>query len=74
MAGTILLALTPTFFVMSLTVFGVITLLIGAVSSRDYIVIQAIVLMTALLYLVLNALVDRSYPLLDPRVRKGRAW
>jgi peptide/nickel transport system permease protein len=52
---------------------GMGTLLIGAVSSRDYIVIQAIVLMTALLHLVLNALVDRSYPLLDPRVRKGRA-
>jgi hypothetical protein len=31
MAGTILLALTPTFFVMSLTVFGVITLPIAIV-------------------------------------------
>jgi peptide/nickel transport system permease protein len=50
------------------------TLLIGAISSRDYIVIQAIVLLTALLYLVLNTLVDLSYPLLDPRVRKERTW
>jgi peptide/nickel transport system permease protein len=53
---------------------GMGTLLIGAISSRDYIVIQAIVLLTALLYLVLNTLVDLSYPLLDPRVRKERTW
>jgi len=53
---------------------GMGTLLIGAIQSRDYIVIQAIVLLTALLYLVLNTLVDLSYPLLDPRVRKERTW
>jgi peptide/nickel transport system permease protein len=50
---------------------GMGTMVIGAVLARDYIVIQAVVLLTALLYLLLNILVDLSYPLLDPRVRKS---
>jgi len=53
---------------------GMGSVVIRAVTSRDYIVIQAVVLLTALLYLAINTLVDLSYPLLDPRVRKGRAW
>jgi peptide/nickel transport system permease protein len=50
---------------------GMGTLLISAIHSRDYVVVQAIVLMSSLVYLLINALVDLSYPLLDPRVRKA---
>jgi peptide/nickel transport system permease protein len=36
---------------------------------RDYPVIQAIILVFAVSFLVVNLLVDLSYGLLDPRVR-----
>ncbi|MFB9184301.1 ABC transporter permease [Dactylosporangium sucinum] len=51
---------------------GMGTLVINAILSRDYIVVQAVVLLTALIYLLMNTLVDLTYPLLDPRVRKVR--
>lgn len=49
---------------------GLGTMVITAINARDYIVVQAVVLLTALVYLLMNTLVDVSYPLLDPRVRK----
>jgi peptide/nickel transport system permease protein len=52
---------------------GMGTMVITAINSRDYVVVQAVVLVSAVLYLGLNALVDLTYPLLDPRVRKGGA-
>jgi peptide/nickel transport system permease protein len=52
---------------------GMGTMVITAINSRDYVVVQAVVLVSAVLYLGLNALVDLAYPLLDPRVRKGGA-
>jgi peptide/nickel transport system permease protein/oligopeptide transport system permease protein len=43
--------------------------LIEAIAMRDYPVIQAIILVFAVSFLVVNLLVDLSYGLLDPRVR-----
>jgi peptide/nickel transport system permease protein len=47
---------------------GIGTLLITAVRQRDYPVIRGTVLLTVLLYLLVNFMVDLSYPLIDPRV------
>ena len=43
--------------------------LIEAIAMRDYPVIQAIILMFAACFFVINLLVDISYGLADPRVR-----
>jgi peptide/nickel transport system permease protein len=51
---------------------GMGTMVITAIHSRDYIVVQAMVLLTAVIYLLINTAVDLTYPLLDPRVRKVR--
>ena len=48
---------------------GVGRLLLDAVSQRDYPLVQAIVLMFAVIFLVVNLAVDLLYGLLDPRVR-----
>ncbi|HSW42134.1 MAG TPA: ABC transporter permease [Patescibacteria group bacterium] len=40
-----------------------------AITGRDYIVIQGFTLVIALVYIVVNLLVDISYAFLDPRVR-----
>ena len=42
---------------------------LDAVSSRDYALIQGIILVTALVWVVVNLLVDVVYSLLDPRIR-----
>jgi len=47
--------------------FGKMT--IDAVFQRDYPVIQAVVLVTATAYIVINFLVDLLYSLIDPRIR-----
>ena len=49
--------------------FGKMT--IDAVFQRDYPVIQAVVLVTATAYIVINFLVDLLYSLIDPRIRVG---
>ena len=48
---------------------GMGTLLIDSIIHRDFIVLQAIVLLVAVVVLVINLLVDLSYGVLDPRVR-----
>lgn len=48
---------------------GVGRLLLDAVSQRDYPLVQAIVLMFAVIFLVVNLVVDLIYGVLDPRVR-----
>lgn len=48
---------------------GVGRLLFDAVQARDYPVVQAAVLLSALVFLVSNLLVDLAYAYLDPRVR-----
>jgi peptide/nickel transport system permease protein len=47
--------------------FGKLT--VDAVFQRDYPVIQAVVLVTATAYIVINLLVDLMYSLIDPRIR-----
>jgi peptide/nickel transport system permease protein len=47
--------------------FGKLT--VDAVFQRDYPVIQAVVLITATAYIVINLLVDLLYSLIDPRIR-----
>lgn len=48
---------------------GLGTLVISAITNRDYLVVQGVVLLIAVAYVLSNALVDLMYPLLDPRVR-----
>lgn len=36
---------------------------------RDYPVIQAMILLTSMIYVLFNLLVDLSYTLFDPRIR-----
>lgn len=48
---------------------GLGRLVIDAVLARDYPVIQAIILLTSGVYVVINLLIDLSYALTDPRIR-----
>ena len=50
---------------------GMGRLVVMAIYSRDYPVVQAAVFTIAAIFIVLNLLVDLSYALLDPRVRYG---
>lgn len=50
---------------------GVGSLLVHAIRSRDYPVVQFIVLFTAVIYVLFNFVVDLSYRFLDPRLRRG---
>jgi peptide/nickel transport system permease protein len=47
---------------------GIGQLVVQSILRRDYPVIQGIILVTVVLYLAVNLLVDLSYRLLDPRV------
>lgn len=40
-----------------------------AITGRDYIVIQGVVIIVAIAYILVNLLVDLSYAILDPRIR-----
>jgi len=48
---------------------GMGTLLIDAISERNYPVIQGCVLVIAVTYVLVNLLVDVAYGLADPRIR-----
>jgi peptide/nickel transport system permease protein len=48
---------------------GIGRLTVDAVLARDYPVIQAMILLTSLIYVAVNLLVDVAYSLLDPRIR-----
>jgi peptide/nickel transport system permease protein len=50
---------------------GLGSFLIISIAKRDYPVIQGIVLWLALVFVVINMVVDVSYAALDPRVRHG---
>jgi peptide/nickel transport system permease protein len=52
---------------------GVGSLVVRALETRDYPLIQATVLVTAVLAVLVQLLIDLAYPLLDPRVRLGKA-
>jgi peptide/nickel transport system permease protein len=48
-------------------------LIVEAVFTRDYPLVQGVVLITAASYVLINLLVDVSYSVLDPRIRVTRA-
>ncbi len=50
------------------TIPGLGRLIIDAIYARDYAVVQGCLLFVALIYLVVNLVVDLLYPLFDPRV------
>jgi peptide/nickel transport system permease protein len=50
------------------TIPGLGRLLVDSVFDRDYPVVQGCLLLTALIYVLVNLLVDLCYPLFDPRV------
>ena len=51
---------------------GMGSLAVAAITSSDYNVIQAYVLWVALIYMVINLIVDISYNFVDPRMRLKR--
>ncbi|MFE9061081.1 ABC transporter permease [Streptomyces violaceusniger] len=51
--------------------FGKLT--IDAVFSRDYAMVQGVVLFTSAAYILVNLLVDLTYSVIDPRIRLGGA-
>lgn len=50
---------------------GLGRLVVDAVLARDYPVIQAVILLTALSYVLINLMIDIAYGLLDPRIKIG---
>lgn len=52
---------------------GLGTLIISGVFRRDFPVIQAVVLLSVVVYVLANLLVDVAYSWLDPRIRYGRS-
>lgn len=50
---------------------GVGSLILDAITERDYPMIQAFVLYTGVTFVLLNLLVDLAYTAIDPRVRLG---
>ena len=51
---------------------GLGSLAVAAITSNDYNLIQGYVLWIALIYMVINLLVDISYNFVDPRMRSSR--
>jgi len=48
---------------------GLGRLTVDAILRRDYPVIQGVILVFAVLYLVINLIVDLIYTVVDPRIR-----
>jgi len=65
--GTLLSGAVLTEQIFSIPGFG--KLIVDAVFSRDYAVVQGVVLVTATTYIALNLLADIAYVLVDPRLR-----
>jgi ABC-type dipeptide/oligopeptide/nickel transport system permease component len=51
------------------TLPGLGRLVVGAIQQRDYPLVQGVILVSALLFILINLLVDVLYGVLDPRVR-----
>jgi peptide/nickel transport system permease protein len=49
---------------------GIGSLLVTAIFSRDYLLVQGCVLVITVAYVLINALVDMLYAVLDPRIRR----
>lgn len=52
------------------TLPGLGMMITTAVQTREYIVVQAGIMITALLFISVNFIVDRTYTVLDPRLRR----
>jgi peptide/nickel transport system permease protein len=50
---------------------GIGTLLLNAIKQRDYAMVQGTVLFISTIFIVVNLVVDLSYGLLDPRIRRN---
>ncbi len=50
---------------------GVGQMLVDAILNRDYPVVQAAVMLTAVLVMTINLIVDLLYTVLDPRVSRS---
>lgn len=55
------------------TLPGLGSMLLDAVSTRDLITVQTIVMLLVVFTLLVNLLIDLSYSLLDPRISTGRS-
>jgi len=58
--------------VLTETVFslpGVGTMLVQSILARDYPVVQGFTLVVAIIFVLVNLIVDASYAYLDPRIR-----
>jgi peptide/nickel transport system permease protein len=51
---------------------GMGTMIVDAIGANDFRVVQTGVLVIAVFYVLINAVVDISYAYLDPRLRRGR--
>ena len=49
---------------------GIGSLLIAGIFSRDYPLVQGCVLIITVVYVIVNAMVDRAYAVLDPRISR----
>jgi peptide/nickel transport system permease protein len=49
------------------------SLLVSSIIAGDLVMVQGTVLFIALVYVIVNTVVDLAYGFLDPRVRVGRA-
>ncbi|HJZ83759.1 MAG TPA: ABC transporter permease [Polyangia bacterium] len=49
---------------------GLGTLMLDAITTRDWKVVQGVVIVIAISYVIINLLVDLAYGLADPRIRK----
>jgi ABC-type dipeptide/oligopeptide/nickel transport system permease component len=52
---------------------GVGTLILSAINNRDYLVVQAALLMLVMIFVVVNMFTDIMYGLIDPRIRLSAA-
>ena len=52
---------------------GIGRLLLGAIYTRDLVILQGVVLFVACGYVLMNFIVDMLYAVLDPRIRHGHA-
>src|SRR5258707_2506411 len=52
---------------------GIGRLLVGAIGTRDLIILQGVLLLVAAGFVIMNFIVDMLYAVLDPRIRHGHA-
>lgn len=50
---------------------GIGSAAMGAITARDYYLVQGYVLWMGFIYVIVNLVVDISYQLIDPRIRRG---